>query len=243
STGKRRRAYEQQDPPLRHGFTSCSAGRTKKVQWTKVPPAATTGRQTELPKAPGAKPMDIPAPPPGPGVTRMSTAAASAIYPFLIEAGNSNLYLSASGNIPNSTTVVWPQNGTTGQTWWVPDTPYCYYDGPYQRCGFALFNYRAQNEGTGRTVYSCLNVDASAMRNNTNVLTWNCDDGVAKNEIWEFYLLANGRHALKPAWTGGFDYSANVAGGIGKNHSVVLWKDNLDNVPANSQWQLYYLGD
>ncbi|MEV0589862.1 hypothetical protein [Nonomuraea cavernae] len=31
STGKQRRAYEQQDPPLRHGFTSCSAGRTKRL--------------------------------------------------------------------------------------------------------------------------------------------------------------------------------------------------------------------
>ncbi|MCA1696922.1 MAG: hypothetical protein LC749_20585 [Actinobacteria bacterium] len=25
---KQQRAYEQQDEPLRHGFTSCSAGRT-----------------------------------------------------------------------------------------------------------------------------------------------------------------------------------------------------------------------
>src|SRR5690606_19782010 len=31
STGKRRRAYEQ-DPPLPHGFTSCSAGRTESAQ-------------------------------------------------------------------------------------------------------------------------------------------------------------------------------------------------------------------
>jgi len=27
-TGKQRRAYEQQDQPLHHGFTSCSSGRT-----------------------------------------------------------------------------------------------------------------------------------------------------------------------------------------------------------------------
>ncbi|WP_169514726.1 RICIN domain-containing protein [Actinomadura atramentaria] len=188
--------------------------------------------------------VNIPAPPPGPGVTvkktygTESTNAATA-QGFYVEAGNedSGLYMDASGNKPNTNVITWQWTGAANQYWYVADTPYCLSDQDgYQRCGFAIYNYRPENAGTGKTVFSCLNVDHGDYRNNTAVLSWHCDDGVAKNELWEFMQLGSNVYALKPAWTGGFPYSANVAGGLSENRYVVLWKDNGSNVPKNSRW-------